>query len=286
MRIYPINNYNNKTSFKSGDLLSSIENNTPNKNIQNLSPIEKLNSIMSPQELNKAYEQICKSLKLDVIPELKLVNTYKDGWGGGYNFKRHEINLCIEDLTCSDYKIVGVKNNKKIVLESKSNFCPLFASEDLAKEFIKNAKSNNNFGFDSIEMVPTTKEDKKRLILQKISHELIHSQQHQIMRQTEGIGEKEILKAWTHIKPNDTKLYPNIEQITQEEFKKSYWADKQPTPKLIGKNTPIGQLAYLWLESIRNYPPVDSPQYCYNPIEMDAYKRSAQYVYSIFGPLR
>ena len=67
-------------------------------------------------------------------------------------------------------------------------------------------------------MVPTTKEDKKRMVLQKISHELIHAQQHQFMRQTEGIGEKEILKAWTHIKPNDTKYYPNIEQITEQEF--------------------------------------------------------------------
>ena len=124
------------------------------------------------------------------------------------------------------------------------------------------------------------------LILQKISHELIHAQQHQIMRQTEGIGEKEILKAWTHIKPSDTKYYPHIKEITEQEFKSSFWANRQTTPKVIKNGMPVRDLAFRWLEGIRNYPPIDSPQYNINPIEIDAYKRSAQYAYSIFGPLK
>ena len=283
MKINLIKNYNNIPSFKSNDIPPK-QVSFQNANVQNLSPREKLNSIISPQKLNMVYKEICDFLKLDFKPELKLLDTYKDNRGGGYNFKRHEVSLLIEDLTCSDYKIIGSKNGKKTVLEFGT--LPLFATAELAKEFIQRANSNRNFGYDSIEVVPTTQEDKTRLILQKLYHELIHAQQHQIMRQTEGIGEKEILKAWTHIKPNDTKNYPNIKQITEQDFRNSFWADKKPTKSMIGKNTPLGNLAYTWLENIRNYPPIDSPQYNRIALEVDAYKRSAQYVYSIFGPLK
>ncbi len=248
--------------------------------------VDKLYSIISKEQLEQEYKNICNNLKLDYDPKLEIVDSYSNGRGGGYNFYRHEVSLCASDLVCSDYKIVGNKAGKKVVLVDPGTMCPLFSTEEMAQEFVRNAKSRGNYGFDSIELVPTSLDDKKRLIIQKLSHELIHAQQHMFMRQTEGIDERTILKAWTHAKPKNKVEEMQLNESVEKSFKHSYWADKPKTQTKIFKDSPVGYLTQLWLNAVQNYPPVDSPEYLRNAIEVDAYRRSADYTRSIFGQLQ
>ena len=247
---------------------------------------DKLYSIMPKEQLNKEFNDICKNLKLDINPKLDIVDSYNDGRGGGYNFYRHEVSLCASDLVCSDYKIVGTKAGKKTVLVDPKTLSPLFSTKDMAEEFVKSAQARKNYGYDSIEMVPTTIEDKKRLIIQKLSHELIHAQQHMLMRQTEGIGEKEIIKAWTHGKPRNSEEEKQLNDFVEKSFARSFWADKEKTKVKIPKNSPVAMLTYQWLNAVKNYPPVNSIEYLTNAIEVDAYRRSAAYAQNIFGTLK
>jgi hypothetical protein len=104
-----------------------------------------------------------------------------------------------------------------------------------------------------------------------------------IMRSTEGIGEKEITKAWTHIKPQNEAEEKKLVELTENIHKNSFWADKTPTPQKFTKGSETGKLAYTFLEAVRNYPPVGSPEYHNNPLEADAYKRSYEYLEKNFG---
>ncbi len=271
--VYPQNNISrSNVAFCSGSVMQS--------------DLDKLYSIMPKEQLNKEFNDICKNLKLDINPKLEIVDSYNDGRGGGYNFYRHEVSLCASDLVCSDYKIVGTKAGKKIVLVDPKTQSPLFATKDMAEEFVKNAQVRKNYGYDSIEMVPTTIDDKKRLIIQKLSHELIHAQQHMLMRQTEGIGEKEIIKAWTHGKPRNSEEEKQLNNFVEKSFAHSFWADKKKTEIKIPKNSPAAMLTYQWLNAVKNYPPVNSVEYLTNAIETDAYRRSADYAQNMFGQLK
>ena len=279
-------NYNNslplqnRTNLKSASACSfcgevSFKNDT-----------EKLYSIYSKEELNKLYGDISRTLKLDYIPKFEIVDDYKDGRGGGYNFYRNEVSLCASDLVCSDYKIVGTKNGKRTVLFDPKTLSPLFATKEMAEEFLVAAKTRNNHGFDLLEAVPTSADDKKRLIVQKLSHELIHAQQHMLMRYTEGIDEKKILAAWTHFSPkNDEDKIKFLKQV-DEIYKNSFWADKPKTAVKIQRNSTVGYITYGWLNAVKNYPPVQSPEYNRNAIEVDAYRRSADYAQHMFGLLK
>ena len=271
----------------------AIQSTQPNKSdatikpaiYENLSPTDKLNSLFPNNELEKIYDNMCKQLGLDIKPTLKLPENEKEGWGGGFTFQTNEVSLSKNDLCDSDYKIVAVKNGKRFVLVSPDIKIPLFTRKEGAIDFVNGAKSNNNYGFDSVEIVPTTVEDQRRIVMQKIYHELIHAQQHMIMRQTEGIGIDGIIRAWTHLQPENEEDEQKIKDIVKNIRSKSYWADKSDTPTKVARDNLLYPIAKNWVEGIKHYPPITSPQYSKNPVEADAYSRSAEYVQQLFGPI-
>jgi hypothetical protein len=138
-------------------------------------------------------------------------------------------------------------------------------------------------GFDKLIAEPLTEDEQRKFITQKISHEVIHAQQHQIMRETEGIGEKEIFKAWAHYQPKnliDEYIFNfRMDMI----FPKTYWGNQPKTETKYSADSKEGQQAKIWLDAVRNYPPVESPEYEKNAIERDAYDRSAQYADEKYG---
>ena len=253
---------------------------------EDLSPTDKLNALFPNNELEKIYDNMCKQLGLDIKPTLKLPENEKEGWGGGFSFHTNEVSLSKNDLCDSDYKIVAVKNGKRFVLVSPGIKIPLFTRKKGATDFVNEAKKNNNYGFDSIEIVPTTVEDQRRIVIQKINHELIHAQQHMIMRQTEGIGIDGIIRAWTHLVPENEEDEQKLNKIIKDIRSKSYWADKPDTQTKITRNNLLYPVAKNWLKGIKHYPPITSPEYTKNPVEADAYKRSADYVQQLFGPIK
>lgn len=245
--------------------------------------LDKLNKLFPNGELEKVYNDINKDLGIDIPPELKFYGDNDGVTAGGFTFERNEIGMSLSDLLGSDTKIVGIKNGKRTVLVSPKVKLPLFVDKKSADEFVKMHSQHGNLGFDQLVAEPLTEEEQKKLVVQKLAHELIHAQQHMIMRQTEGIGEKEIIKAWTHEKPKNMIDKAILGFKVRNLYNKSYWSDKPETKQTIPANSPKAIMAHLWLEAVRNYPPVGSPEYERNPIEVDAYERSAKYLKDKFG---
>lgn len=245
--------------------------------------LDRLNKLFPNGGIEKVFDDINKDFGLDIPPKLKLYGDNDGIMAGGFTFERNEIGMSLYDLLGSDTKIVGIKDGKRTVLVSPKVKLPLFVDKKSADEFIKLHSQHGNLGFDKLIAEPLSEDEQRKLIVQKLAHEVIHAQQHMIMRQTEGIGEKEIIKAWTHEKPKNMIDKAILGVKADNLYSKSFWADKSETEKSIPKNSPKSIMAYLWLESVRNYPPVDSPEYTKNPIESDAYERSAHYLKTKYG---
>lgn len=239
--------------------------------------LEKLNKLFPNNELTEIYNNINKDLGIDYPPQLKFYGDNDGVQAGGYVFSKNEVQMSLSDLLETDTKIVGIKNGKRVPLVSPKEHLPLFVSKQNAMMFVELQSKQGNLGFDELVIEPTTPEEQRKLVIQKLAHEVIHAQQHMIMRRTDGIGEKEILKAWTHEKPKNMIEKAILDIKTNEMYKNSYWAGKE-TSIIFKKDTTQGYLANIWLEAVRNYPPVTSPEYSRNPLETDAYLRAAQYV--------
>ena len=65
-------------------------------------------------------------------------------------------------------------------------------------------------------------------------------------------------------------------------FEKSFWANKF-TPTEYSKDSETGRYAHKLLKSVKNYAPVTSPQYKKNLLEVEAYKKSYEYIVENFG---
>lgn len=245
--------------------------------------IEKLNNLFPNGELQRVYDEINKDFGIDRAPHLRFVGDNDGVVAGGYTFNKNEITMSLSDLMESDTKIVGIKDGKRTVLTSPKNKLPLFVSKQMAQMSVFALAKQGNLGYDKLVIEPLTEQEHKKFVVQKIAHEVIHAQQHMVMRQTEGIGEKEVIKAWTHDKPQNMIDKAILGYKTDYLFNKSYWADKPETEKTITADSELGKQAKEWLEAVRNYPKVDSPEYEKNAIEIDAYNRSAEYADKKFG---
>lgn len=244
--------------------------------------LKRLNELFPNGGIDAVYSEMNKDFNIDKPAKLVFVGENDGVTGGGFTFEKNEIDLSLSDLL-SDTKIVGIKDGKRLTLISPSVGLPLFVDKQLADNFIKMQSQNGNLGFDELIAEPVTDDEQRKFIVQKISHEVIHAQQHMVLRQTEGIGQKEIIKAWTHKKPKNIVEQKVLDVTVENLYNKSYWA-QQPEDEIKIKKGSIPEVfARTWLEAIRNYPPVDSPEYNTNAIELDAYKRSAQYAYKKYG---
>lgn len=245
--------------------------------------LDKLNKLFPNNSINNVYSAINKDFDIDKPAELKFV-TNKDGLtAGGYTFSKNEIDMSLEDLLDNNMKIVGIKDGKRMTLVSPKVKLPLFVDKNSADNFVQMHSQNGNLGFDQLVVEPITEEEQRKFIVQKIAHEVIHAQQHMILRQTSGIGEREVIRAWTHKKPSNVIEDFFLNYSVEKEYNNSYWGNQPETPKTIPANSPAGAVAKTWLEAIRDYPPYDSPEYETNAIEVDAYNRSAEYVSKALG---
>lgn len=244
---------------------------------------QKLNALFPNGALDKIYAQIGKELGIDVLPTLKFYGPSDNVMAGGFTFSKNEIALSLGEIFNFDKKVVMVKNGRYLTLVAPQIGMPMFADK-ASCEMVANANRKNIKKIaDDVKVVSMTDDDYKKFVIHKLYHELIHAQQHMIMRSTEGIGEKEITKAWTHIKPKNEAEEKKLTELTEKLHKDSYWADKTPTVQKHSKDSEQGKLAYTFLEAVRNYPPVGSPEYHSNALEADAYKRSYEYLTKNFG---
>ena len=243
--------------------------------------MEKLNNLFPNNELNEIFDKITQKLGIDIPPNLVFNDINDHVQGGGYTYRTNTVYFSLPDLLDNDHKIVGIKNGKKETLIEPRTKSPAVIDKKFGEEIVKTRKDNFKSRYDDIMLEPMTKEDQRKFILQKLVHELIHAQQHMFMRKT--FGNKEVLKAWTHLKPKNPVQVAQLNEITDKEFSKSYWADKPETPRKYNIATSQGMMSHIWLEAVRNYELPPSPNYHKNALEVDAYNRAYQYIVENYG---
>ena len=279
--------------IKTANSISPVKNNIGFKGVE--SPQDSFVSTLTPEtitrrkfeslfpngELDKIYNQINKDFKIDNPAKLSLVYDEKSQLGGGYTFNKNNIEMNLYDLMHYDKKIVGIKDGKKYPIISPNEKLPLFTDKDMGEKFLEIWGKNGNLGFEKLVMEDVSPKEHKRFIIQKIAHECVHAKQHQILRETEGIGDKEIIKAWTHAKPKNMTEEKSLNDFVENKYQSTPWS-KLPQPDVkYKKGSPTYQKAVILLDAIRNYPPVDSPLYTKNALEREAFDVSALYVRQI-----
>lgn len=239
---------------------------------------KKFDSLFPNGEIDKIYNQINKDFKIDNPAKLNFVYDETSQLGGGFTFNKNEIEMNLYDLMMCDKKIVGIKNGKKIPLVSPKEKLPLFIDNKTAKQFVEQQNKNGSFGFDKLVVEDVTPQEYKKFIVQKIAHECVHAKQHQILQETEGIGTKAIIKAWTHAKPKNMIEENSLNNFVEKKYQTTPWANL-PEPEIKYKKGSVTyQKAMVLLDAIQNYPPITSPLYTVNPLEREAFDVSAQYV--------
>lgn len=239
---------------------------------------KKFDALFPNGEINRIYDVINKDFQIDNPAKLNFEYDKNSKLGGGYTFDTNTIDMNMYDLIDSDKKIVGIKDGKKYPLVNPKDKLPLYVNEDLANLFVDKQNQKGSFGFEKLIIEDVTPAEQKKFVLHKIAHECVHAKQHQILRETEGIGDKEIIKAWTHAKPKNLIEEKSLNEFVEKRYSNSPWA-KTPKPQIkYKKDSPTYQKAIILLDAIQNYPPVDSPLYTQNALEREAFDVSAQYV--------
>ncbi len=244
--------------------------------------LERIEELFPYGELKDIYKDMCKELELDYPPTLVFETGEAGETGGGYYFESNKITLNINDILSSNYKIMGVKDGQKETLFDHKTMTPLFIKKAIAGLIVKNPQNAILKGYDELIAEPVTDEEQRKLFLMKLRHELVHARQHMIMRQTEDIGSKAIIKAWQHFPPGGGTFKYITDQLVNSYYQNSCWADK-PDEIKYKKHSPEGEYAAKCLASIQNYPPVTSPLYNLNFIEVEAYKSSSDYIIEKYG---
>ena len=243
---------------------------------------KRLEQLFPNGELQRTYDAMCEELELDYKPRLNLTLPVMGNAGGGYSFGTNTVTLSLEDTLGSDTKLYGIKNGEKELQIDKETGVPMMTSKLLAAYIAYSPEAAKNKGLDAIVAEPASDEEIKKLFIQKLYHELVHAKQHMIMRQTEGIGAKNVFKSWGQGKkaPTTPSVVVNLRQ--EEAYRKSFWA-KNSTPVKYSKDSEIANYANKCLDAIKNYPPVDSPDYTKNFIEAEAFKESYNYIVENYG---
>ncbi len=238
---------------------------------------KKFNSIFPNGEIDKIYDKINKDFGITHPAKLNFVYDETSQLGGGYTFNKNEIEMNLYDLIRNDKKIIGIKNGKKYPLVSPKDKLPLFINKNIATQFVEFHNKNGSLGFDKLIFEDVTQKEHKKFIIQKIAHECVHAKQHQMLRETEGIGDKEIIKAWTHAKPKNMAEEDSLNRYVEQRYQTTPWAKFGEPEIKYKKGSPEYQKALILLDAIKNYPPVDSPLYTSNPLEREAFDLAAAY---------
>lgn len=242
-----------------------------------------LEELFPNNELMQIYHDMCKELEIDYPPKLIIGKESDKKIGGGYYCTKHCINLDYKDLLGSTTKVYGIKDGEKRLQMSNALLLPVIVDPFSAMILEDSPTAAKNAGVDKLVAVPATIEDRRKLVLQKLYHEIIHAQQHMIMRQTEGIGIKEVFKAWHHAPKNlnpAQKLL--LDNAVEKNYKDSFWAT-HPTETKYTYDSEMGQLAQKYLDGVQNYTAVDSAEYLENILEKEAYQKSAEYIIERYG---
>ena len=134
-----------------------------------------------------------------------------------------------------------------------------------------------------------TDDDKRKLIIFTLAHELEHCYQYQIIRHTEGLDNFKMIETHLLNYPNKPKLNMIDEKVLLYELRKQYFSNfsGEDFDKIYSKTSEEGQKAIEWYNAGVYYTDYKSDynKYKLNPLELDANNRAHQYLTTHYGEL-
>lgn len=251
--------------------------------------INELNRLFPNGEIYKIYDDIVKEYGLETPPEFKLEADSKGNTDyASTSHISNSVTLNLDNMLAPDmYKFLTEKNGQK-------SYC---YDDDLKRiKVIKTSDRadldaiiayNKQLGADNCTAVPLTDDDKRKLIISSLAHELEHCYQNQIIRQTEGLDEFDMIT--TQIKNNPDNRRMNLIEQTLMFYKiKDKYNSHHPqssVEKLYSQDSTQGRKAVEWYNATVNYTDFNSDYASYknNPLELDANEKANRYLIEHYG---
>lgn len=226
--------------------------------------IEKLYSIFPKKHLERCYQKINQDFGIDYPAKLTFSASKDKNVATSYSFNNNTININLCELLDKRYKVVDKRNGKTLI--SSYSQMPLFLTKEEVIEY-RNSRLSSNCA-----IIPITPQEQRKYILHKIAHEVVKTQQFMIMRQTQRIGDKGIIKAQNH--SDIIKRAGQLDNYASYLHSSTFWKNHQ-TPQTISMNCPVGQQALIWLCSLEDA--------AFGSCQKDANQRAYNYINATFG---
>lgn len=233
-------------------------------------------------ELNKIYNNIANDYGLENPPKLDLIKEFELGDRGYYTATNNSIKIVLDFLKPEARKFLLEKDGQKFYTVGDSRGL-LFR---IKNQDIQNEKNSlEDMGF-KVSTEPLTDDDKKKLMVFLMAHELSHAYQNQIIRHTEGLNE------WEMIERRLNNSLPKGANLIQQKLniltmKQTY--DKthkeMSFEKIYSQNSAEGKQAKIWHDATVGYrrPEMNYEDNINNPLETYANERAYNYLKQKFG---
>jgi hypothetical protein len=231
--------------------------------------------------------EIVPRLGLKNKPDLTIKPESSSGeLAGGNKFLTNEILVCSDILTNPDYvKVYGIKDGATIHLFDGIKREPTVSN---INELNRNkAEIIQSTGITKFEFKPLTKEERKKLFLQRLYHESRHSWQNELMVQTEGIGIKKLIELDIE-KLKEKRGNAGIKGFlnkSTELIASASWKPIKPYENIISRDSEPGKMAYEFFNAQKQYDLNDTNGNGYgnNSLETDAYREAYNFIKEKFG---
>lgn len=233
-------------------------------------------------ELQKIYQTIAADYGLDYLPELKLTTVKDSNDRGFYSSIHNDITIVLDFLKPEARKLLLEKDGISAYSAGDSN--NLFfriKDEDVKKEINESQK----YGFKA-KAEPLSDDDKRKIMIFLLAHELSHVHQSQLIRHTEGLDEWNIFEERINkFAPKNMNLIDK--KLTMIQMKRNYETAHSMVnkEKIYSQNSPEGRQAVEWYNANINYsiPDMSYEENINNPLEIDANKRATEYLIKHYG---
>ena len=249
---------------------------------------KELDRLFPNGELHKIYNDISKEYGLENPPKIKL-NPYPDATD--YMATSHISNDVMVNLGTllapNQYKFTFEKNGKKPYCYDDVTKRIRIVQTSNPEDLKLISDYNKQLGADNSVAVPLTDDDKRKMVISSLAHELEHCKQNQVIRHTQGLDEFQMITS--QLKPTLDKRQVNLidQTILNMVLKNKYNQSHYPTDnvKIYSKDSPEGKKAYEWYNAEVNYINYEQDYNGYknNPIEKDANERAHEYLVKHYG---
>lgn len=243
--------------------------------------LKELERLFPNGEIYQIYDSISKEYGLINPPELKIINDQTCTDKGLFDAVNNTVTLNLLDLNPSTKKyMLEMEGKKWFNLDESGYTLKTDSNQKIIDQNLKNIKNAGMIG----KAVDLTDDDKRKVIIFTLAHELEHCYQHQQMDKTEGISSLNAIKQRC---ANQMKNVNLIEKyLFMHKLEKDYLIHNKNIPqKQYTQTSEEGRQAIEWYNAKINYTKVNNgyEDYINNPLETDANKRANEYLVKNYG---